>query len=82
METEARKVRIEETKRERKKKRRRKKREEKKEKPKKERMIKESDRRMGNLGWRERSNKVGGRSKRFGTRMLSQVDSYIWKETK
>ena len=42
---------------------------------------KESSRRMEDLGWRKRSSKIRGRSKKASTRILSQVDSDLWKKT-
>ena len=60
----------------------------KKEKRKKKKEKKESygnkkdNGRIGDLGWGKRSSKVRGRNKKTSTRIFSQVDSCLWKETK
>ena len=43
---------------------------------------KKSGRKIGDLGWREKSSKVRGRSQEISSSKILQMDSYLWKENK
>ena len=74
VETEARKVRMVKTER-------RSRKENKKTIERKEDESKESSRKIKDLEWRRRSSKIGGKSKKASTRILSQVDLDLWKKS-